>query len=79
VHRADRVRQAQHLDRPLDLAPLAEMDDVADGAAAVGALGGFDHGELAEQGHQLVRLIQTRTIDMNIGFQVGAPLPVRGV
>jgi hypothetical protein len=78
VHRPYGVRHAQYLDRPLDLPPLAEMDDIADGAAAVGALGGLDHGELAEQGHQLVGLIEPGTIDMNIGFQVRAPLPVPG-
>ena len=53
---------------------MAEMDDVAEGAAAVGALRGLDRGEIAEQSHQLVRLIEARTIDMNISFQMAAPL-----
>ena len=64
---------AQDLDRPFDLAPMTEMDDVAHRAAAVGTLGGFRHGHLAEQGHQFVRSIEPCTIDMYLSIQ--RPLP----
>lgn len=53
------------------------MDHIADGAAAVGALGGLHHGKIAEQGHQLVRLVEARTIDVNIMIQDGRSFPAR--
>ena len=73
MHRPDGVRLAQKLDRALDLAPLAEMDDVADRAAAIGALRGLDRRHLAEQGDELLRLVEPGTIDMNMNIQVALP------
>ena len=47
---------ADQLDHPRDLAPAAEMDEIAEVAAAVGAQGGFGPGMDAETLDQLRRL-----------------------
>ena len=73
MHRPDRVRLAQQFDRALDLAPLTEMDDVTDRAAAIGALRGLDRRHLPEQGDKLLRLVEPGTIDMNMSIQVALP------
>lgn len=73
MHRPNGVGNAQYLDRALNLPPVAEVDDIAERAAAVGALGGFQHRMIAEQRHQLMRQIQARAIDMNMIVQEAAP------
>ena len=73
MHRPHRVRLAQQLDRALDLAPLTEMDNVTDRAAAIGALRGLDRRHLPEQGDKLLRLVEPGTIDMNMSIQVALP------
>lgn len=44
---------AEHRDHPLDLAPAAEVDDIAEDPAAVGADRRLRHGVLAEAGDEL--------------------------
>ena len=61
------ILATEHLDRPLDLPPVAEMEDVAERAAAIRSIGRFDHGQLAENRDQLGRLGQSRAVgDMDM-------------
>ena len=61
------ILATEHLDRPLDLPPVAEMEDVAERAAAIRPIGRLDHGQLAENRDQLGRLGQSRAVgDMDM-------------
>ena len=53
---------AKHVDRPLDLPPAAEMDDVAEIAASIGALRRFGTGEFPEPVDQLRGVGESRAI-----------------
>ena len=66
------MRPAQQFDRALDLAPLGEMDDIADRAAAVRPLCRLNDGEIAEQRHQFLRLVNPGAVDVNMSNQSGA-------
>lgn len=58
---------AQHRDGALDLPPAAEMNDVAERAAAVGALGGLELRQLAKSGDEISRVGKHRAIfNMNM-------------
>ena len=63
------IRAEQH-DQPLDLPPAAEMDDIAEIAAAVCARGGFARSEIAEPRDQLGSLGRGGAVgQMNVIFQ----------
>lgn len=53
---------AEHVDHPDDLPPAAEMDDIAEIAAAARPLGGLDHGKLAKAFEQLARVDECRPV-----------------
>ncbi len=76
MHRPGPLRRIQHFDGPLDLAPAAEVDDVADRAAPTGAGRRLDQRMLAKAAHQLGRLFQPGPIDMNMVVQERAPIPL---
>lgn len=55
MHRPGDFLAAQHFDGPLDLAPVAEMKDVAERAAAVGTRGRLKLSMRSELGDQVGR------------------------
>lgn len=68
------ILATKHLDGPFDLAPAAEMDDVAEGSAAVRAVGGLDHRQFAIFRDQRARFQEGGPIsNMNIVSQVNRP------
>ena len=74
VDRAHGIGGAQHLDRTLDLPPAAEMEDVAEGAALVGAVGGLRDGIFAVAGDQLGRFLERFAVgDMDVVTHSNAP------
>jgi hypothetical protein len=63
------IRRKQH-DQPLDLPPAAEMDDIAEIAAAVRARGGLAGSEIAKPRDQLGSLGRGGAVgQMNVIFQ----------
>ena len=56
VNQAHCRRLIQRKDHPLDFAPAAEMDDVAEIAASAGAAPGFRDGMVAEMLQEIRRL-----------------------
>jgi len=58
VHRAHRFVISEQQDQPLDLAPVAEMDEIAEVAAALGARGGLQPGLVAEIGDQRPGIVE---------------------
>ena len=70
MDRSDRVGLAQQLDRALDLPPVAEVNDIADGATAIGPLGGLHRRQVPEERHQFLGLIEPRAIHLNECNQV---------
>ena len=79
MDRAGRFGFAEHVDRALDLPPVAEMDDVAERSAAVGADRRFALRVLAELGDQLGRLAERcPVLDMDMlvhAFPLGVVFP----
>lgn len=70
MHRPGHLFVAQHVDRALDLPPAAEVDDIPQAPAAVGALGGLRAGIFAEPVDQLRRLGESRAVlDMDVVTQ----------
>ncbi len=64
-------RAAEHLDRALHLPPMAEMDDVAERTAAVGARRRLHLRKLPETGNELRRSREGRPVlDMNLGLVI---------
>lgn len=59
--------EAQHQDRPLDQPPAAEVDQIAEAAAAIGARCGLARGMLAEQGNEIGRVVECGAVgDMDV-------------
>src|SRR3546814_18641504 len=57
------------------MAPVTEMNDVAEGSAPVRAVGGLDRGQLSEFGDQVACLDEGGAIgNMNLVSQSGPPL-----
>ena len=74
MDRAGHVFATEHLDRSLDMPPMAEMDDVAERAASVGAVGRLDRRQIAIFGDQCARLREGGAIgNMNMVSQANRP------
>ncbi len=73
---AGNVFRVQEGDHALDLPPAAEMDHIAERAAAIGALSGLELGEFAEGGDEIGRVGNQRSIlNMNMVVQAYPALP----
>ena len=74
MHRAGDLFGAQQGDQPLDLAPTAEVDEIADVAAAPGALRRLGRGMLAEGRDEFRRVGKGRAVgEMNLLLQIEPP------
>jgi hypothetical protein len=70
VEEAGRLLLAEHVDHPPDLAPAAEMDDVAEVAAAAGAKRGLGARIGAEAGDELGRIVKRGAVgEMDVTAQ----------
>ena len=66
--------QAKGADHPLDLAPAAEMDDIAEVTALPGAAARFGHGMVAEMGNEFRGLGESAPAgDVNVVVQANPP------
>jgi hypothetical protein len=63
VNATRHILATEHLDRPLDLAPMAEMNDVAERTAAIRPIGGFDRRQFAIFLEEIAGLRQGRAIE----------------
>jgi hypothetical protein len=73
VDAAGRVLGAEHLNRTLDLPPTAEVQQIADGAAFLGARRRFELGMVTESIDEIGRFGERRAIGMNWMLQEPGP------